>query len=42
MEDLNGQGLTLLVVTHDRAVGERAGRQLKFRDGRLDRDSARK
>ena len=41
MEDLNGQGLTLLVVTHDRAVGERAGRQLKFRDGRLDKDSAR-
>ena len=31
MEDLNGQGLTLLVVTHDPAIGERAGRRLRFR-----------
>ena len=41
MENLNQQGLTLLVVTHDPAIGERARRQLKFRDGRLVRDSAR-
>ncbi len=41
MENLNQQGLTLLVVTHDPAIGERARRQLKFRDGRLARDSAR-
>jgi putative ABC transport system ATP-binding protein len=40
MENLNGQGLTLLVVTHDPAIGGRARRQLQFRDGRLDRDSA--
>lgn len=41
METLNSQGLTLLVVTHDPAIGERARRQLKFRDGRLAEDSGR-
>jgi putative ABC transport system ATP-binding protein len=41
MEALNSQGLTLLVVTHDREVGERAQRQLKFHDGRLANDSRR-
>ncbi len=40
METLNEQGLTLLVVTHDPAIGERAARCLRFVDGRLDRDSA--
>ncbi|MGI9329224.1 MAG: ABC transporter ATP-binding protein [Gammaproteobacteria bacterium] len=39
MEALNDQGLTLLVVTHDPSVGERARRQLKFKDGRLAYDS---
>ena len=39
MEALNDQGLTLLVVTHDPAIGERARRQLKFKDGRLELDS---
>ena len=39
MEALNDQGLTLLVVTHDPAIGERARRQLKFKDGRLAHDS---
>ena len=41
MEALNTQGLTLLVVTHDSVIGERARRQLKFRDGQLSADSAR-
>ena len=41
MENLNQQGLTLLVVTHDPAIGERARRQLKFRDGRLAQDLVR-
>ncbi len=38
IEELNAQGLTLLVVTHDPAIGSRAGRTLRFRDGRLDQD----
>ncbi|RMF98268.1 MAG: ABC transporter ATP-binding protein [Gammaproteobacteria bacterium] len=39
LEQLNGQGLTVLVVTHDPAIGGRARRQLQFRDGRLLHDS---
>jgi putative ABC transport system ATP-binding protein len=35
MEDLNARGLTLVVVTHDPQIGERARRQLKLRDGRV-------
>jgi putative ABC transport system ATP-binding protein len=40
MEDLNARGLTLIVVTHDPAVGDRARRLLRLRDGRVveDRD----
>jgi putative ABC transport system ATP-binding protein len=35
MEDLNQQGLTLIVVTHDPAIGERARRQIRMEDGRI-------
>jgi putative ABC transport system ATP-binding protein len=35
MEDLHHQGLTLIVVTHDPAVGGRAHRRLRMRDGRI-------
>jgi len=35
MEDLNRQGLTLIVVTHDPAIGERARRQIHMADGRI-------
>jgi putative ABC transport system ATP-binding protein len=35
MEELNQQGLTLIVVTHDPAIGGRAGRQLRMEDGRV-------
>jgi putative ABC transport system ATP-binding protein len=38
MEDLNQQGLTLIVVTHDAAIGERAGRQVRMEDGRVAAD----
>jgi len=43
MEDLNRQGLTLLVVTHDPNIGRRAGRQIRMEDGRVvgDRRDAR-
>ncbi len=39
MEDLNAQGLTLLVVTHDPALGGRAERRLHLLDGRLEKDT---
>ena len=38
MEDLNQQGLTLIVVTHDAAIGERAGRQIRMEDGSVAAD----
>jgi putative ABC transport system ATP-binding protein len=37
---LNGSGLTIVVVTHDDAVARRAGRILRFGDGALESDSA--
>jgi len=33
LEALNAQGVTLIVVTHDQALGARARRQLKMEDG---------
>ena len=41
MEALHQQGLTLIVVTHDPAIGERAHRRLLMRDGRVVQDSRR-
>ncbi len=38
LEALNGQGITLIVVTHDPLVGDRARRQLHMLDGRLEKD----
>jgi putative ABC transport system ATP-binding protein len=38
LEELVDRGLTLIMVTHDPAMGLRARRQLKMMDGRLDRD----
>jgi putative ABC transport system ATP-binding protein len=35
LEELNQEGLTLVVVTHDPALGERARRQLLMRDGKI-------
>jgi len=35
LEELNREGLTLLVVTHDAALGERARRKLMMLDGKI-------
>jgi putative ABC transport system ATP-binding protein len=39
LEDLNREGLTLLVVTHDPDMGQRARRQIRMVDGRVDTDT---
>ncbi len=40
LEELNGRGVTLIVVTHDASIGARARRQLQMEDGALKHDSA--
>jgi putative ABC transport system ATP-binding protein len=35
LRELNADGLTLIVVTHDPGVGESANRAIKMRDGRI-------
>jgi putative ABC transport system ATP-binding protein len=42
LETLNSQGMTLVVVTHDQAVGSRANRQIKMVDGSVVSDITRK
>ncbi len=39
IEQLNTQGLALLVVTHDPRLGERAAREIKMVDGRVSADA---
>ena len=38
LEGLNQRGITLIMVTHDPEMGQRARRQLHMMDGRLDID----
>jgi putative ABC transport system ATP-binding protein len=38
LEDLNVQGITLLVVTHDMDIGKRARRKIRMVDGRIVQD----
>ena len=38
LHELNRQGTTLVVVTHDPGIGSRASRQLGIRDGRIESD----
>ena len=40
LEELNSRGVTLIVVTHDTALGARARRQLLMEDGELRHDSS--
>jgi len=35
LRELNAEGLTLIVVTHDAVVGGSANRAIKMRDGRI-------
>ncbi|MFI5680906.1 ABC transporter ATP-binding protein [Streptomyces cellulosae] len=42
LEDLHRAGLTVVVITHDRAVAERARRVLTIRDGRILSDTDRR
>jgi len=37
-QELNREGATILLVTHEREIGEHAGRIISFRDGRLVKD----
>jgi putative ABC transport system ATP-binding protein len=39
IEGLNARGITLLVVTHDAEVAQRARRLIKMRDGKVVEDS---
>lgn len=39
LEELNDQGVTLIVVTHDKELGARARRQLLMEDGEVRHDS---
>ncbi len=39
LEALNARGVTLIVVTHDPAIGARARRRLAMEDGAIVRDT---
>ena len=39
LEQLNSQGIILIMVTHDPAIGQRAKRQIHMLDGRIGSDS---
>lgn len=41
LEDLNAKGITLVVVTHDNAMGERARRRIHMMDGKIVQDEYR-
>jgi len=40
MQDLNRQGITVVLITHEPEVAAFAKRQIHFRDGRIESDSA--
>ncbi len=40
LEELNGEGITLVVITHNREIAERFPRQVSLRDGLIEADSA--
>ena len=38
LETLNSAGITLIVITHDPSIGDRANRKIVMKDGRIDQD----
>jgi putative ABC transport system ATP-binding protein len=40
MQDLNRQGITVVVITHEQEVAAYANRQIHFRDGKIEVDTA--
>ncbi len=40
LQDLNAQGITVILVTHEPEVAEYSQRQIHFRDGKIESDSA--
>ncbi len=40
LEELNGDGTTILVITHEREIAGACRRQISVRDGRIEHDSA--
>ena len=40
LEDLNRGGVTLVMVTHDNSLGQRARRRIRLLDGRIVEDRA--
>ena len=39
LERLNEQGVTLIVITHDQAIGERAKRKIRIVDGKIEAET---
>ncbi|HEB58881.1 MAG TPA: ABC transporter ATP-binding protein [Gammaproteobacteria bacterium] len=42
LEELNQQGITLVVVTHDESLASRAQRRVRIVDGRIEKDTGRR
>ena len=40
LEELNGRGMTLILITHDASLGGRARRHIRTLDGKIESDSA--
>jgi putative ABC transport system ATP-binding protein len=39
IEELNDEGITMVVITHNPEIAERFPRQVAMRDGQIERDS---